>query len=168
MAIKAVGCWTAAALVAGVFAHAQFIGSSAASKAGAKSNEPVQYLFPEQVPVPAGKPTPVALHFRIAPGLHVNSNKPHDEFLIPTVLSIPEGSGVKLASVNYPAGTDITLPADPKTKLSVYTGEFIIATRLVATAGNHLVQAKLRYQACDNQQCLPPKTITVPVDVIGK
>jgi hypothetical protein len=38
----------------------------------------------------------------------------------------------------------------------------------VATAGNHLVEAKLRYQACDNNQCLPPKTITVAIDVISK
>ena len=62
----------------------------------------------------------------------------------------------------------MTLPSDPKTKLSVYTGEFTIQARIVATPGNHLVQAKLRYQACDQNQCLPPKTITVPIDVIGK
>jgi hypothetical protein len=30
------------------------------------------------------------------------------------------------------------------------------------------VQGKLRYQACNDSQCLPPKTITVPIDVIGK
>jgi hypothetical protein len=26
----------------------------------------------------------------------------------------------------------------------------------------------LHYQACDQSQCLPPKTITVPIDVIAK
>jgi hypothetical protein len=61
----------------------------------------------------------------------------------------------------------MTLPIDPTTKLSVYTGEFIIQARIVATPGNHLVQGKLRYQACDQNQCMPPKTITVPIDVIG-
>ena len=35
-------------------------------------------------------------------------------------------------------------------------------------AGDHLVEAKLRYQACDEAQCMPPKTITVPIDVVGK
>ena len=40
--------------------------------------------------------------------------------------------------------------------------------RIVATRGNHLVEAKLRFQACDKNACLPPKTITVPIDVIGK
>ena len=87
---------------------------------------------------------------------------------ISTVLSMPESSGVRLAGASYPSGTDITLPLDPNTKLNVYTGEFIIQARIVATAGDHLVEGKLRYQACDQSTCMPPRTITVPIDVIGK
>jgi hypothetical protein len=128
----------------------------------------VEYLFPEQVTVAAGKPTEVALHFRIAPGLHINSHTPKDEFLIPTTLSIPEGAGVRLLEASYPAGADFTLPLDPKNKLSVYTGEFVIKARIIAEPGNHLVEAKLRFQACDKTQCLPPKTIPVAIDVVGK
>ena len=130
--------------------------------------EAVQYLYPEQVTVPAGKSTPVALHFRIKQGLHINSHAPKDEFLIPTVFSIPEASGVKLESADYPAGTEYTLPVEPGTKLIVYTGEFAIQTKLVSQPGDHMVEAKLRYQACDANACLPPKTITVPIDVVGK
>ncbi|WP_109485568.1 protein-disulfide reductase DsbD domain-containing protein [Occallatibacter savannae] len=128
----------------------------------------VEYLSPEQVEVPAGKASPVTLHFRIQQNLHINSHTPRAEYLIPTVFSVPEGAGVKLANATYPAGTDFTLPADPDQKLSVYTGEFAIQAKIVSTPGNHLVEAKLRYQACDQTQCLPPKTITVPIDVIGK
>jgi hypothetical protein len=131
-------------------------------------NDAVQYLFPEQVTVPAGKPSPVALHFRIAQGLHINSHTPSEDFLIPTIFSIPEGAGVKLQAASYPAGVTLTLPADPKTKLNVYTGEFVIQARIVSTPGNHLVEAKLRFQACDQTQCMPPKTIPVAIDVIGK
>src|SRR5579872_3598895 len=128
----------------------------------------VEYLFPEQVSVSAGKASTVALHFRIRQDLHINSHTPRSNYLIPTVFSIPESSGVKLAAANYPAGSDFTLPADPSEKLSVYTGEFSIETKIVASAGEHLVEAKLRYQACDQNACMPPKTITVPIDVIGK
>ena len=71
-------------------------------------------------------------------------------------------------AATYPPGNIISLAFDPKTKLSVYTGEFAIQARIVATPGNHLVQAKLHYQACDQNQCMPPKTIDVPIDVIGK
>ena len=128
----------------------------------------VEYLFPEQVSIPAGKSSPIALHFRIKTNLHINAHTPREQYLIPTVFSIPESSGVRLAAADYPAGTDFTLPADPSEKLLVYTGEFTIQTKIVATPGNHLVEAKLRYQACDQNACLPPKTITVPIDVIGK
>lgn len=152
---------------AALAATAQIVSTNAQNRPAAKTDA-VQYLYPEQVTVPADKPAPVALHFRVAQGLHINSHTPSDEFLIPTTFSIPGGAGVRLDAATYPAGTTITLPADPKTRLSVYTGEFAIQTRLVVAPGNHLVQARLRYQACDQSQCLPPKTITVPIDVIGK
>ena len=128
----------------------------------------VEYLYPEQVTVPAGKAATVALHFKIAQGLHINSHTPREKELIPTTLSIPEASGVRLEQASYPAGADFTLPLDPKEKLNVYTGEFIIQARIVASPGDHLVEAKLRYQACDESACMPPKTITVPIDVVGK
>ena len=134
----------------------------------AVKTQAVEYLYPEQVSIPAGKASPVALHFRIRQDLHINSHTPRAEYLIPTVFSIPDTSGVKLASAAYPAGSDFALPSNPDEKLSVYTGEFVIETKIVSTPGNHLVEAKLRYQACDQSQCLPPKTITVPIDVIGK
>ena len=141
---------------------------SSSSRQSVLKMQAVEYLYPEQVSVPAGKPSLVSLHFRIRENLHINSHTPRAEYLIPTVFSVPEASGVKLATATYPAGTDFTLPADPDQKLSVYTGDFTIQAKLVSTSGNHLVEAKLRYQACDQTQCLPPKTITVPIDVIGK
>ncbi len=128
----------------------------------------VEYLYPEQVTVVAGKPSEVTLHFRIAQGLHINSHTPRENALIPTTFSIPEGFGVRLAAASYPAGEDFTLPLDPKTKLSVYTGDFSIQARIISMAGNHMVEAKLRYQACDENACMPPRTITVAIDVIGK
>lgn len=158
---------TAALALAAFAAHAQFPLTAAQDHSVAKNNA-VEYLFPEQVTVPAGKPSAVEMHFRIGRGLHINSHTPKDSYLIPTVLSIPAASGVQLENATYPPGVDLTLPLDPNTKLSVYTGEFTIFTRIVAQRGNHLVEAKLRYQACDNNACMPPKTITVPIDVIAK
>ena len=62
-------------------AHGQFVSNSPRNSSALKT-EAVQYLFPEQVSVPAGKPTPITLHFRVAQGLHINSHTPSDEFLI--------------------------------------------------------------------------------------
>jgi len=135
--------------------------------AGPKA-EAVEYLYPEQVTLPAGKASAVALHFRVAPGLHINSHKPKEEFLIPTTFSVPAGEGVQLESAKYPDGVEYALAVDPGTKLNVYTGEFTIDARLVPEAGDHLVEARLRYQACDENACMPPKTIKVAIDVVGR
>jgi hypothetical protein len=129
---------------------------------------PVTYLFPEQITVAADKPTSVDLHFKVADGLHVNSHNPHSEDLVPTTLKLPESSGVRLANAIFPPGADFAFPADPNEKLSVYTGEFTIHAELVATKGNHLVEATLRYQACNDQVCMPPRSIPVTIDVIAK
>ncbi|MGP8253795.1 MAG: protein-disulfide reductase DsbD domain-containing protein [Terracidiphilus sp.] len=157
----------AALFAAALLARAQFVDSGDQGRPGSKTNA-VVYLFPEQVTVHAGKPSPVDLHFRVAPGLHINSHTPSDKFLIATTFSIAGSEGVELAATSYPAGESITLASDPNTRLSVYTGEFVVHAQIVSAAGNHLAQGKLRYQACDRNQCMPPKTIAVQIDVIAQ
>lgn len=147
--------------------RAQVLKSAAEDRALAKT-EAVQYMYPAQVSVAAGKPTAVALHFLIRQGLHINSHMPSEPELIATTFSIPDGSGVRLDAANYPPGITFTFPTDPSVKLSVYTGEFTVRARIVAAPGNHTVHAKLHYQACDNNTCMPPRTIDVPIDVIAK
>ena len=128
----------------------------------------VAYLFPEQISVAADKPAPVDLHFKVAPGLHVNSHTPSAEELIATTLKFPETPGVRLTQAIFPPGEDYALAFDPSQKLSVYTGEFIVHAELVAEKGEHLVQATLHYQACNNDSCMPPHSIPVAIDVIAK
>ena len=124
--------------------------------------------YPEQVTVPTGKPSPVEMHFRVGRGpahqlAHPQPRLPHPHHLLD-----PRSIRRAPRSAAYPAGSDITLAPRSQTKLNVYTGEFTIQARIVATRGNHLVEAKLHFQACDRNACMPPKTITVPIDVIGK
>jgi len=153
-----------AVVVTGLAMGAVFVqGQGSPAKAGA-----VVFLYPEQVTVEAGKPAMVKLHFRVAEGMHINSHAPKDEFLIPTTLEFPDGSGVKLERAEYPAGGEFAFPNDPGSKLSVYVGPFEIEAHIRAEKGNHLVEAKLHYQACNNAQCLPPRAASVAVDVIGK
>jgi hypothetical protein len=156
------------ALFAGCTAAAlgQFIGNTP-SRVLPKT-PPVQYEYPEQVHLTTGKPSAVALHFRVIEGMHINSHTPHDDFLIPTTFSIAAGDGVRLESTNYPTGNDITLPSAPNMNLNVYSGEFVVQTHMVAVAGNHLVKGQLHFQACNMSQCLPPQTITAAIDVVAK
>lgn len=152
-----------AALLLSTGAHAQHM-----SWQTSKRSQPVAFLYPLQLSVPAGKPTPVSLTFRVANGLHINSHTPTSKTYIRTELILPSDPQAKLSAVHFPPGSQYAVPAFPQDKLSVYTGEFTVHAKVTATRGNHMLQAKLRYQACATNSCYPPRTIPVSIDVIGK
>ena len=58
---------------------------------------------------------------------------------------------------------------DPNQKLSVYSGDFSVKAVVVAppsaNTGSYTVHADLKYQACDNNACYPPKTVPLAFDV---
>jgi len=128
----------------------------------------VQYLFPEQVSVAAGKDAVIDLHFRVNPGMHINSHTPREKWLIATRLLVIDSPELSVSRVEFPAGEDYTLASMPKDKLSVYTGEFVLQAHIVAKRGQHIMQGALRYQACDANSCYPPREAPVAVDVIAK
>jgi hypothetical protein len=103
------------------------------------------------------------LRFRLQDGYHVNSNTPSDRYLIPLRLTWNEGP-VRVVDTVYPKGQLERYPFSDK-PLSVYTGDFEIETKFQVPAdaprGSHLLVAKLRYQACNNTTCLPPRTLEV-------
>jgi hypothetical protein len=115
------------------------------------------------------KQTIVDLDFRVASGFHINSNAPKSEFLIPTSLKMDPPTDIVLGRVQYPAGKDLSFPFSPDEKLNVYSGEFTIKVAVhplrSVVPGKYAVRGTLRYQACDNAQCFPPKTLPVNFDV---
>jgi hypothetical protein len=133
------------------------LGSDAAKPKGY-----ITYAAEPQV-VKAGKPGVVELHFRVRDGFHVNSHTPKSELLIPTAVKLESAEGVKASDVVYPAGTSYSFAFEPKEKLDVYSGAFTVKLPVVATAGEHTINGTLRYQACDNAACYPPKTLPLQV-----
>ncbi|MGA7313926.1 MAG: protein-disulfide reductase DsbD domain-containing protein [Silvibacterium sp.] len=127
----------------------------------------VKFLYPEQVSVAANQDSIVDLHFRVNPGLHINSHAPHEKSFIPTQLLVAEPPGVTVGPVDFPAVTDFSLVISPNEKLSVYTGEFVVRAHVKAKAGDHLIAGQLRYQACDATSCFPPRKIPVAVNVVA-
>ncbi|MES2392409.1 MAG: protein-disulfide reductase DsbD N-terminal domain-containing protein [Acidobacteriota bacterium] len=123
-------------------------------------------LLTDSIAVDAGKPQTVELRFRVQPGFHINSHKPKDELLIPTVLKLDAG-GVKALDESYPAGAAFKLPVGG-TVLDVYQNEFRVIVRVVAQRGQSTMTGSLRYQACDNAACYPPKTLAVKVALTGR
>jgi len=102
-------------------------------------------------------------------GFHVNSNAPKDEYLIPLKLTWKSTGALEPGQVTYPKPTVERYPfQDAKEKpLSVYTGNFeLVANFKVAAnapAGPGMAVGQLRYQACSDKACYPPKNVEVTV-----
>jgi Disulphide bond corrector protein DsbC len=157
-----------AALLLGASAHAQRMPWQSGNQQNGQRPQSVAYLYPEQVTIAANKPTEIDLHFRVAQGLHINSHTPREKSFIRTELIVAEPQGIKVSAVDFPPGSDYALAAEPKDILSVYTGDFTLKAHLTAKRGDHLLQAGLRYQACDTNSCFPPRTAPIAVDIIAK
>jgi len=146
------------AVLGGLYAPAQTLDLKAPH-----AKDYVSYIA-QPATVEAGKPADVQLYFRVVDAIHINSHNPFASELIPTTLTLQAAPDVKLGRMVYPAGTKYAFDFAPNEKLSVYTGDFVVNVRVIAThAGSYTLNGALRYQACDNMQCYPPKTVPVTV-----
>ena len=134
-----------------------------------KSPQFVTQVGNPAVTAAAGKPARVALRFHVADGNHINSNRPGSELLIPTKLRVMPPTDVGIGQIQYPAGHDLTFTFAPDEKLNVYTGDFAITAKVsaqrTAAVGDYRVHGELRYQACNDRACYPPKTLPVTFDL---
>jgi cytochrome c biogenesis DsbD-like protein len=121
------------------------------------------------VTVMQGRSITVPLLFRVSSGYHVNSNRPKSEFLIPTVLKVEPATDIVIGKTTYPDGQDTSFAFAPDEKLNVYTGDFkvdvLVRPLHTAQTGKYVVRGTLKYQACDNAACFPPKQLPVSFDV---
>lgn len=136
----------------------------------------VTALPTSKIVVSPGGRAPVQFTFRVLSPYHINSNQPTAEELIPTQLHFSLPGEVAIGRMQYPAGTLMSFPFDPGTKLSVYSGDFVVRGVVVAptqaSTGTYTIHGELKYQACDNNACYPPKklpfTFNVTVGTRGK
>jgi cytochrome c biogenesis protein CcdA/DsbC/DsbD-like thiol-disulfide interchange protein/thiol-disulfide isomerase/thioredoxin len=112
--------------------------------------------------VVAGNTIKAALKVTLEKGLHTNSNTPLEKFLIPTALTLEVPEGVTVEQTVYPEHIEIITGGSP-TPLAVYEEHFVIGVKLKVgpnvPAGEQIIKAKLRYQACDDRQCYAPKNV---------
>src|SRR5208337_2567867 len=116
-----------------------------------------------------GKSATASLMFRVAGGYHINSNQPKAEFLIPTVLKVEATTDIVIGKTTYPEGKDMSFAFAPDEKLNVYTGDFnvdvLVRPLHSVQPGKYVVRGTLKYQACDNAACYPPKQLPVSFEV---
>jgi hypothetical protein len=110
--------------------------------------------------VSRGRSTKGRITLSIPGGLHVNSNRPNSKYAIPTSVRV-SAVGTKVGAVSYPPGQNRKFQFSEET-LNVYEGTVSFLFNLTVPAsfkGNVVkVRALVRYQACTDEICYPPKT----------
>ncbi len=97
----------------------------------------------------------------IPSGLHVQSSKPLDKFLVATKLDVETPSGMKVGPISYPRAVMRKLKFS-KGMVAVYEGKAMIRFNVTVPAGysggSGDIKGKLRFQACNDDACFPPLT----------
>lgn len=115
-------------------------------------------VIDKSVKVAQGEKFSISLAITVSPTWHINSNKPNDDFLIPSELTA-RGNGLKLIAVNYPKAHELKLSFSEEL-VSVYeatsNAKLTFSISQDAPLGKQKVLIKLDYQACNDVSCLPP------------
>jgi hypothetical protein len=117
-----------------------------------------------------GESTMIGIEVNVKEGYHIQAGKVNDEFLIPTTLEINNHEFVTIDKLEFPISKQFQLEGN-ESRLQVYDGKFIIKLFLSPVtkiqSGKYLLDARLRYQACDSRSCLFPRVIdfSIPIDV---
>ncbi|HJZ97502.1 MAG TPA: protein-disulfide reductase DsbD domain-containing protein [Candidatus Solibacter sp.] len=129
-----------------------------------------QYLSvgePTKVAGKRGAAVQTKIPVTVKEGYHVNSNKPSEEYLIPLALTWTSTGALEGGTVTYPKPAMQVFEFSEGKPISVYVGSIeLVANFKVganAPAGPGVAAGKLKYQACSNKACYPPKTLDVNV-----
>ena len=108
-----------------------------------------------------GKKAKATVVLDIPHDLHANSSKPGSEYAIPTTVKITPVNGIKIGSVVYPRGKNKKF-AFSETALNIYEGRVVFTFYVTVPASYRKpkleVKVAVRYQACTDEVCYPPKT----------
>lgn len=97
----------------------------------------------------------------IPSGLHVQSNRPLDKYLVATKLDLETPSGMKAGPVSYPRPLMRNLKFS-KQAVAVFEGRAVLRFNVTVPANYNGssgdIKGKLRFQACNDDSCFPPQT----------
>ena len=114
-----------------------------------------------------------AVILEIPEGLHINSNRPTGEFMIPTVVKVTAPRGVRVGAVRYPRANVRKFDFSPDEPLSVFEGFPAVLFDVTVPAAfkdDELeLRAEVTYQMCSNFVCYPPATreVKLSIDVVA-
>lgn len=141
--------------------------SQAASSKGLP--EDVLQASAQKVEAQAGKSAQAEVHLKIKEGYHINAN-PASQYQIATQLTVEKAEGITAGQPVYPPSITKKF-AFSEQPLAVYEKEATIGVPLnveaKAAKGEQTVAARIKFQACDEQVCYPPRNLqlSIPVSV---
>lgn len=110
--------------------------------------------------VAKGKAARGTVILSIPGGLHVNSSRPGNRYQIPTNVRL-SAQGARVSGPNYPRGINRKFQFS-ETTINVYEGTVRFPFTVTVPAGFRgntvRVRAVVRYQACTDEVCYPPRT----------
>lgn len=130
-----------------------------------QQNTPVVALkgFTSTDVVKAGGELKLGVKVTVAEGWHINSNKPKDDLLVPSELSLAARTGFQAGTIVYPQAKEIKLGFQDA-PLVVFEGSsyagMIVKVAESVQPGEYWLKYTWSYQACNNKSCDAPTDVS--------
>lgn len=138
-----------------VFASESYVTLSKLPVLQIKHGEEVIYKFP----------------FIVRKGFHIQANPASRNNLIPTVFTIQEHKNFIFGTPKYPPPIPFRFKTSTE-EVATYDGTFFIEVPIKAKKnakqGLYKIPAKLKYQACDNENCFFPEELDLNLNITIK
>lgn len=124
--------------------------------------------------VQAGQKVSLALSADIDSGWHVYAfPQPPDSPVIATEVTVPDGQALALSGEIKPPKAQSQMDPTVGKETAIYENSvtFDLLLKVARKAkGKQDLEVDVRYQACNNRMCLPPRTdkVTVPVEISSR
>ncbi len=130
----------------------------------AAQTEHVKLSVSQPVLVKPGEKFSLRLTLRIAPGFHIQSNKPAPNY-IPTTVSVQAPKGFTAGAPSFPPSS---LEQAAGEMIPVFSGDIVVTVPITVgkdVSGKHALGVSVGYQACDEGSCYPPSEAKGEVSV---
>jgi hypothetical protein len=125
--------------------------------------------------LPAGGMLRFVVVLDVEDGWHINTNPAKPEFVVPTTVTVKSKHATKATKIDYPQGRDFSIEGFDE-PVSVYEGRVLLFGTLAvpshAARQTEELTVEIKFQACNDRQCLAPKTAKlvgkVPVAAPGE
>ncbi|MBN2364970.1 MAG: protein-disulfide reductase DsbD [Calditrichaeota bacterium] len=108
----------------------------------------------------AGDSYPLAVKIDISNSYHINADKPGEDYLIPTTLTLQSSEEIAFGKIDYPKAKVKKFEFSEK-PLAVYENTIYIFTTISIPPDINTAEIPLKgiisYQACDDQTCMAPE-----------